>query len=364
MEEALKQARLPFEILINDVQDAIKNENPAEPLDVDELMSRNGHRLTWERYHSLDDIYSYLDYLKITFPDFVTVTDIGTSTEGRPIKAVRLHQNGGRTNKKSILIDAGIHAREWITPATITYMIREIVDNPQKYDCIMNEFDWLFVPVLNPDGYAYTHSNNRMSEVASTKASLSCTGADANRNFDHHWLTGGSSRNPCSDTFAGSKAFSEPESRALRDLVLANKDDLAMYISLHAYSQMWLLPWGHKEEKPEDFSDLYSLAKIGSKALETVNGASYLIGSIPDLLYIASGSSIDWVKGAAGVKYAYTLELRDSGRYGFLLPARLILPSGKETWVALHASAIELAKRIYADPASCPELSPEQFANS
>jgi hypothetical protein len=70
------------------------------------------------------------------------------------------------------------------------------------------------------------------------------------------------------------------------------------------------------------------------------------------------------VKGAAGVKYAYTLELRDSGRYGFLLPARLILPSGKETWVALHASAIELAKRIYADPASCPELSPEQFANS
>ena len=49
---------------------------------------------------------------------------------------------------------------------------------------------------------------------------------------------------------------------------------------------------GHKEEKPEDFSDLYSLAKIGSKALETVNGASYLIGSIPDLLYIASGASV------------------------------------------------------------------------
>ena len=138
------------------------------------------------------------------------------------------------------------------------------------------------------DGYAYTHSHNRMwrktrsqtdnivfrqsaeaslradrltrfeddpilddaileklrTELASTKASLSCTGADANRNFDHFWLKGGSSRNPCSDTFAGSKAFSEPEARALRDLVLENKDQLAMYISLHAYSQMWLLPWG------------------------------------------------------------------------------------------------------------------------
>lgn len=399
MEESLRQARLPFEILINDVQEAIRDENPPKSEDEEDLMSRNGHTLTWERYHSLEDIDSYLEYLRITFPNFVTVTEIGRTTENRPIKAVRFHQEGGRSDKKTILIDASIHAREWITPATITYMMREIVDNPQKYDCIMNQFDWLFVPVLNPDGYVYTHSHNRMwrktrsqtesiifrqsaeasliadritrfeddpildddilaklrAKVASPKASLSCTGADANRNFDYYWLTGGSSRNPCSDTFAGSKPFSEPESRALRDLVLDNKDHLAMYISLHAYSQMWLLPWGHKQEKPEDFSELYSLAKTGSNALEKVNGVNYLIGSIPDLLYVASGSSIDWVKGAVGVKYVYTLELRDSGRFGFLLPARHIVPSGKETWMAVHASAMELAKRTYGDYVECPE---------
>lgn len=146
----------------------------------------------------------------------------------------------------------------------------------------------MLINYFKSDGYHYTHTNNRMwrktrsrtdsivfqkaaaasltadrlsrfqddpilddtilekfrAEVASNKASLSCTGADANRNFDYHWLTGGSSRNPCSETFAGPKPFSEPEARALRDLVLDNKDQLAMYISLHAYSQMWLLPWG------------------------------------------------------------------------------------------------------------------------
>lgn len=142
---------------------------------------------------------------------------------------------------------------------------------------------------------------------------------------------------------------------------------------------------GHKQEKPEDYSDLYSLAKIGSNALEKVNGVNYLIGSIPDLLYVASGtitlsrfmnlnnrivsspligrpngsvgSSIDWVKGDVGVKYAYTLELRDSGRFGFLLPAKQIVPSGRETWVAVYASVLELAKRTYTDSASCPTLS-------
>ena len=57
---------------------------------------------------------------------------------------------------------------------------------------------------------------------------------------------------------------------------------------------MFLICLGFKQEKPEDFSDLYSLAKIGSNALETVNGVNYLIGSIPDLLYIASGTLMVW----------------------------------------------------------------------
>ena len=53
------------------------------------------------------DIYSYLDYLNATFPRFVTVSEIGKSTEGRPIKAIRLSQKGGRANKKTIFIDSG-----------------------------------------------------------------------------------------------------------------------------------------------------------------------------------------------------------------------------------------------------------------
>lgn len=68
------------------------------------------------------------------------------------------------------------------------------------------------------------------------------------------------------------------------------------------------------------------------------------------------GSAIDWVKGAAGVKYAFTLELRDSGRYGFILPAQQIIPTGEETWAAVYASAVELAKRIYPEATSCPSL--------
>ena len=51
----------------------------------------------------------------------------------------------------------------------------------------------------------------------------------------------------------------------------------------------------------------------------------------------AGGSSLDWVKGATRVPYAYLLELRDLGQYGFLLPTRDILPTGEETWQGIVA---------------------------
>lgn len=68
---------------------------------------------------------------------------------------------------------------------------------------------------------------------------------------------------------------------------------------------------------------------------------SYYVASY--LLYfyyfadISSGSSADWTYGKAGIKFSYGVELRDTGKFGFLLPEDQILPSGKETLQALIA---------------------------
>ena len=34
------------------------------------------------------------------------------------------------------------------------------------------------------------------------------------------------------------------------------------------------------------------------------------------------GGSDDWAKGGAGVKFSYTVELPDTGKHGFILPAQ------------------------------------------
>ena len=70
-----------------------------------------------------------------------------------------------------------------------------------------------------------------------------------------------------------------------------------------------------------------------------------------------SGGSFDWVKAAAGIKSAYTLECRtDSPRPGFLLPASGIIPSGEETWAGVKYIAEFLIDKYGMKPLSMSSL--------
>jgi hypothetical protein len=93
-------------------------------------------------------------------------------------------------------------------------------------------------------------------------------------------------------------------------------------------------------DQPENYDKMLSLANEGNKELNAVHGKVYDVGCIPCLLYIASGSSADWALGEAGIPYAYSIELRDTGRYGFLLPPNQIIPTGEEI-MAFHVSAAQ-----------------------
>lgn len=78
------------------------------------------------------------------------------------------------------------------------------------------------------------------------------------------------------------------------------------------------------------------------QALARTYGTQYRVGSAPEILYAAAGGSDDWAKGAAGIKYSYTVELRDKGTYGFALPASQIQATGEETLRGVAALARKL----------------------
>lgn len=52
---------------------------------------------------------------------------------------------------------------------------------------------------------------------------------------------------------------------------------------------------------------------------------------------IASGVTSDYYYETEGVVHSYTIEVRDTGAYGFELPANQILPTATETWNGIKA---------------------------
>ena len=50
----------------------------------------------------------------------------------------------------------------------------------------------------------------------------------------------------------------------------------------------------------------------------------------------AAGAADDYYKGSVGTRFAFTTELRDTGRYGFVLPASQIIPSAEELWAGME----------------------------
>lgn len=111
--------------------------------------------MAFNAYHTNDQINAWIDDIAAAYPNIVTALVGGISYEGRQIKGFRISHGEGR---KAIFIEAGIHSREWISPATVIFMANEILtsDDEETQTAAM-EFDWYFFPVTNPDGYIWTH---------------------------------------------------------------------------------------------------------------------------------------------------------------------------------------------------------------
>lgn len=205
-----------------------------------------------------------------------------------------------------------------------------------------------------------------------------CYGTDINRNWNVHWSdTGGASTDPCADDYKGLAAFDAPETKTLAAFTSSKVNStqgVKMYLDWHSYSQMFftrklsmrrrkgilsigVIAYGFScTLVPPDNTELTALAKGFTVSLEAVYGTQYEYGSSCNILYKTTGSSDDYASVVTyvfaspfedcstidillcyrGIKYSFAAELRDTGDYGFILPADQIYPSGVETWAGVR----------------------------
>jgi len=335
------------EPLIEDVQKLIDEETAANAAAI-----AKAPKLGWEAYYDYQEILNFLDEQVALHPNVASLETYGQSFENRDLKVIKI-STGGNGQRPIIFLDANIHAREWITNAVATYIINELLNGQESgLKSLLNTFDFHIAPVLNPDGYTYTRTNDRMwRKTRSNYAGALCRGADPNRNFGFMWNTGGASAICSSETYRGVNAFSESEAKAIADYYTTIQGRAAAYLSLHSYSQLVLIPYGTNINGNPRIPDHQNHMRVGNlvkQAIAQKSGTQFTVGNIVEILYVASGASVDWAKGVHDTTLAYTFELRDTGRYGFLLPPDQIVPSALEFIDGLVALANDLKVQLEA----------------
>lgn len=319
----LQQCGLPYEVLIPDMNEFYRNRRPATEVELERgrQIGRQDNVSGFE-YGSMGGFYTYaevaaeLDSMTLLYPNIITAkTSIGMTEQGRDIWMVKISDNPGldeSNTEPAIYYDAVHHAREPAAMAVTIYYMYWLLENyglnPEATYLVDNR-EMFFVPIVNPDGYVYNQTTNpngggMWRKNRRDNANSSCYGIDLNRNYSYGWGDpGGSSGDPCSETYRGETPFSEPETQAVRDLALAVHPAIAF--SIHSVAGRYLNPYGYNNVSP-DF-DVYS-----EFASDFAAANQYLYGRTSEMLgYFSSGTTRDYLHSEGA--YAWTPEIGGSG---------------------------------------------------
>ncbi|NXS90345.1 CBPB2 Carboxypeptidase, partial [Erpornis zantholeuca] len=340
----LRQLTIQHKVLITDVQGIIEKQT------VNDTVNARGSSSYYENYHSMKEIYRWMEQVVKVHSDLLQKIYIGSSYEKRPLYVLKISKSKEKS-KNAIWIDCGIHAREWISPAFCLWFIGHAIhvrERDQTMTTLLEHFDFYVMPVINVDGYEYTwsHPSNRLwRKSRSSHGNSKCIGTDMNRNFDAHWCGPGASHYECHETYCGPYPESEPEVKAVARFVRDHKDTIKAYITMHSYSQLVLFPYSYTTNKSKDHEELESLAQKAAKAIKRTTWKTYRHGAGAQTIYLAPGGSDDWAYDL-GIKYSFTFELRDTGTHGFLLPSREIKPTCLEALSAVKEIAQHVLQNL------------------
>ncbi|KAH9874273.1 hypothetical protein IAQ61_004904 [Plenodomus lingam] len=297
---------------------------------------------TWfNSYHAIADHMQWVTDLAAAYPENSEVISAGKSVEGRDIRGIHIWGNGGKGSKKAVVWHGTVHAREWITTMVVEYAAYQLLTSTDSATAsFKNNFDFYIFPIVNPDGFAYTQTNDRLwRKNRQSTPSARCVGRDINRNWPNHWdQRGGASTAPCDQDYKGPSAGDGVETKALKAQLdgLAAGRGIQLYMDIHAYSQLWLYPYGYTCTGTVPNSAKYATLTSGAiAAIKAVHGTTFTGGPICNTIYQVSGDSVDYALENARANYSMTVELRDTGTYGFVLPAAQIVPSAEEMWAGL-----------------------------
>jgi hypothetical protein len=281
----------------------------------------------WKPYDGTDGVRDWLYAFTRANPGLTKLEVLGTSNQDREIIAVKVTKDAQTTpdgSRPAVLYSALQHAREWIALEVdrrlMVHFVEHYATDPE-IQALVDSNEFWFVIVANPDGYQYTHTNQRLwrkntRDNNGDGVTTSGDGVDLNRNFDNHWGhdNEGSSSASGSDVWRGPEPASEPETQAMQNLLLRLRP--AFQLNYHSVASLILYDQGWQVDTPTPDNPIF-------RALAGDWREPAVAGYVPEIsadLYITNGETCDFAIGNTGT-LCFTPELSDAGSGGgFVFP--------------------------------------------
>ena len=273
----------------------------------------------FQGYHSYTELSSEIAQVAAAHPDIVSVFSIGKSYQGRELWAAKVSDNVTVDEAEpEVLFDGTHHSDEHMATEMTLHILHWLVDGygtNARITNIVNSREVYIVFLVNPDGAEYDIHGGRFwfwRKNRQPTPGTTAIGTDLNRNYGYRWGLGGrTSANPRAITYHGPRAFSAPETRAMRDFlasrVVDGRQQIRASISFHEVGRLVMWPYGYtKVDVPPDMTvqDHSALARIGRHMAAT---SRYRPEQASDL-YITRGTTKDYEYGMYRI-FAYTFEM-------------------------------------------------------
>lgn len=306
-------------------------------------------------YRTLDEFNADLAALATEHPTLVKgITLNHRSLDGREVKGIEIGRDvTAPEDGRPVFVMLGLHhAREWPSGEHAMEFAVDLVANygtDERITSLLNQSRVIVVPVVNVDGFhlsrtdgalidlreaddggtvsilgtpgnAYKRKNCRVVDgqdpVDGTCAATSATspggygiGVDLNRNYGGFWGGPGASDLSANPTYRGGAAFSEPETKNIRELISGRQ--VTTMITNHTFSNLVLRPNGVAPDTigqdglpVGDAPDELALKELGGR-MTAQNGYANQHGWE---LYDTTGTTEDWSYNATG-GFGYTFEI-------------------------------------------------------
>merc|ERR1719414_1359420 len=307
-------------------------------------------------YRDADAQAAQVEALVQSSGGIATLETVGRSLEGRNMKIVRFRGEGYVAGGPRVFVTYNIHAREWITGMSGVYQVEHLIERIRQEPSYLAGTEVVLMPMSNPDGFRYSTTSSRMHRKNMRRNSgSSCRGVDLNRNWDAFWASGGSSSSPCSDTYHGPSAASEPETNVIAQVM--REAPQTVYIDVHAFSQLVITSYGYTTATNPRNAEYRQLGGLIQSAIRSEGGYTWREGPIAQVLYAASGSTVDYADKLGALGICFELRPASSSGGGFAPPASNILPGARESFAGVMA-AIDYAKATAGPSPTPPSPSP------